>query len=171
MVLRHFVLYLTSLFRLQRTTSSNSLASIDSNPAEVKKADLGSLIDFDTNPEPTVAASSQPVPQPTTDSQANGGNWASFDSVPQPKAPQPASNLSPLESALSELSIPSASAVNTVSSSPSTNVDLFSLVNNAAQVPAIQQNQPSLFSPNLGQPSAVRPFGPPSAVAPSIQAS
>ncbi|CAA6660843.1 unnamed protein product [Spirodela intermedia] len=138
-----------------RTTSSNSLASIDSNPAEVKRPDLGSLIDFDANPEPAVAPSSQPVPKPTTDSQVNGGNWASFYSVPQPKPPQPASNLSPLESALSELSIPPAPAVNTVSSLPSAGVDPFSLANDAAQVPAIQQNQPSLFPPNLGQPSVL----------------
>ena len=136
------------IFQFQRATSSNSLASIDSNPTEAKRVDLGSLIDFDATPEPS-------APEPTNDSQANNsGNWASFDSPIQPKPPQTtSSNLSQLEFALSGLSVASVPAVSTSSNS---GVDLFPSANNV-----VQQSQPSLSQPSQSQQSEVKPFGAP----------
>ncbi|MQL89510.1 hypothetical protein Taro_022070 [Colocasia esculenta] len=158
-----------------RTTSSSSLASTDSNPVELKRVNSGSLIDFDANPEPSVVAAPpplQPVPQPTN-FPVNGGNWASFDSVPPQKAQQPAANLNTVESALAELS------VNPAGSSPSTfsnpHVDLFSLTSDVGQGPVNQQNQRSLFQATPNQSSvmhsSVPPFNPPPVVAPTSQAS
>uniref|UniRef100_A0A1D1YEC7 Putative ADP-ribosylation factor GTPase-activating protein AGD14 n=1 Tax=Anthurium amnicola TaxID=1678845 RepID=A0A1D1YEC7_9ARAE len=157
----------------QRTTSSNSLASTDSNPVELKRVNSGSLIDFNADPEPPVAAAPQPpAPQPIN-SPANGGDWASFDSVPQQKAPQAVSNLSTLESALAELSVPVAPPLSTVSTLPNSTAIHFSLTNDAGQGPIRQQNQPSLFPATQIQStvmqSTMQPFSPPSVVSPSSQ--
>ncbi|KAI9088066.1 hypothetical protein K1719_030043 [Acacia pycnantha] len=97
----------------QRTASSSSLASSNGNAAEVKLETTKSLIDFDAELEPPVAptipqaqqtAAVQSAVQP-----ANSGddNWASFDVAPAAKTTQGPSNLSPLESVLSQLAMPS----------------------------------------------------------------
>ncbi|RZB95162.1 putative ADP-ribosylation factor GTPase-activating protein AGD14 isoform B [Glycine soja] len=95
----------------QRTASSSSLASSNGTPAEVKLETIKSLIDFDDDPEPPVA-SAAPQAQQTTVAQhgmpanSNDNNWASFDVAPEAKAPQGPSNVNPLESMLTQLSVP-----------------------------------------------------------------
>ena len=105
---------------MQRTASSSSLASSNGNPAESKREDIGTLIDFDTVPEPsTIAAvplppqtvTGQSVVQPTTSS--NADNWACFDSPTVVKVTQAPSNANPLGLVLSELSVPASVAVQT----------------------------------------------------------
>lgn len=96
---------------MQRTASSSSLASSNGTPAEVKLETIKSLIDFDDDPEPPVA-SAAPQAQQTTVAQhgmpanSNDNNWASFDVAPEAKAPQGPSNVNPLESMLTQLSVP-----------------------------------------------------------------
>ncbi|CAN0900792.1 Probable ADP-ribosylation factor GTPase-activating protein AGD14 [Linum grandiflorum] len=102
----------------QRTASSSSLGSVNENPTEVKVEPVASLIDFDSDPVPTVAMA-VPQPQLATATQpasetvatSNDNNWASFDFAPAGKASQaPASTANPLDSVLSQLSVaPSAS--------------------------------------------------------------
>ncbi|TKY60906.1 Arf-GAP domain and FG repeat-containing protein 1 [Spatholobus suberectus] len=92
----------------QRNASSSSLAS---NPAVVKLETIKSLIDFDDDPEPPVAPAI-PQAQQTTVAQlgmpanSNDNNWASFDVAPEAKASQGPSNVNPLESVLTQLSVP-----------------------------------------------------------------
>ncbi|KAL2342509.1 hypothetical protein Fmac_003794 [Flemingia macrophylla] len=82
----------------QRTASSSSLASSNGNAAEVKLETIKSLIDFDDDPEPTVAQLGMPA-------NSNDNNWASFDVAPEAKASQGPSNVK-LESVLNQLSVP-----------------------------------------------------------------
>ncbi|RDY05928.1 putative ADP-ribosylation factor GTPase-activating protein AGD14, partial [Mucuna pruriens] len=95
----------------QRTASSSSLASSNGTPSEVKLETIKSLIDFDADPEPPVAPAI-PQAQQTTVAQlgmpanSNDNNWASFDVAPEAKASQGPSNVNPLESVLSQLSVP-----------------------------------------------------------------
>ncbi|XP_057733589.1 probable ADP-ribosylation factor GTPase-activating protein AGD14 [Arachis stenosperma] len=98
----------------QRTASSSSLASSNGNPVDVKPEITKSLIDFDADPEPPVAPAippaqqtnvSQPVVQPE---KSSADNWASFDVASRATAnstPSPV-NVNPLESVLSQLSVP-----------------------------------------------------------------
>lgn len=96
---------------MQRTASSSGLASSNGTPVEVKLETTKSLIDFDDDPEPPVAPAI-PQAQQTTAAQlvnpTNSGdnNWASFDVAPEAKASQGPSNVNPLESVLSQLSVP-----------------------------------------------------------------
>ena len=85
------------------------MASTNGIPVEPKKET--SLIDFDAEPEPpmTVTAvpqssAGQPVRQST--STQNDDNWACFDSVPDNKVLQAPQSTKPLESVLSDLSVP-----------------------------------------------------------------
>ncbi|XP_022897648.1 probable ADP-ribosylation factor GTPase-activating protein AGD14 isoform X2 [Olea europaea var. sylvestris] len=91
--------------------SSSSLASSNVNPAEVKM--VTSLIDFDSAPapEPPVTAAVPQTQQVVTATSAmqptsSGDNWANFDSVPDVKVAQAASNSNSVLDVLSELSIP-----------------------------------------------------------------
>ncbi|WJZ94630.1 hypothetical protein VitviT2T_013470 [Vitis vinifera] len=103
----------------QRTASSSSMGSIDGNPVEFKSANLGSLIDFTSDPEPPNAATATQTQQPAastvqtftppTNSSFGGDNWASFDSPVQEKGSQVASNANTLDSVVSQLSVPAAS--------------------------------------------------------------
>ncbi|CAL0312463.1 unnamed protein product [Lupinus luteus] len=86
----------------QRTASFSSLPSSNGSQAEVKLETPKSLIDFDDDPEPPVA---QPVVMPLN---SGDSNWASFDFAPQAKSVQVSSNANPLESVLSQLSVPAA---------------------------------------------------------------
>ncbi|KAL6974365.1 hypothetical protein U1Q18_028547 [Sarracenia purpurea var. burkii] len=98
----------------QRSQSSSGLASSDGNQAELKKENIGTLIDFDAVPDPPTTAT---VPQtqqrvaglsvlhPTTSSSSTD-NWACFDSPTEPKATQAPPNANSLDSMLSELSVP-----------------------------------------------------------------
>ncbi|XP_022755064.1 probable ADP-ribosylation factor GTPase-activating protein AGD14 isoform X2 [Durio zibethinus] len=97
----------------QRTVSSSSLGSTSGNPAEVKLEMTGSLIDFDTDPEPPVTSTvshtqqktvTQSIVQPTSSN--NDNNWASFDFTPQPNVSRASSNVNTLDSVLSQLSVP-----------------------------------------------------------------
>ncbi|RDY08319.1 Arf-GAP domain and FG repeat-containing protein 1 [Mucuna pruriens] len=96
----------------QRTASSSSLASGNENPVDVKLETTKSLIDFDDDPELPVAPSIPPaqqttVPQPVVQpANSSNDNWASFDVAPGAKSTPSPSNLSPLESVLSQLSMP-----------------------------------------------------------------
>ncbi|MED6135663.1 hypothetical protein PIB30_048822 [Stylosanthes scabra] len=98
----------------QRTASSSSLASSNGNPVDVKPEITKSLIDFDADPEPPVAPAISPAqqttaPQPVMQPEnSRADNWASFDVAPQATAnsnPSPV-NVNPLESVLSQLSVP-----------------------------------------------------------------
>lgn len=95
----------------QRTTSSSSLGSSNGNPVEVKVENSGSLIDFDVDPEPPIAAAVPQaqqtfVTQPTGNSatSTNDNNWASFDVAPEAKVSQAPSNVNTLD-VLSQLSV------------------------------------------------------------------
>ncbi|CAI9100293.1 OLC1v1037258C1 [Oldenlandia corymbosa var. corymbosa] len=96
--------------RTQRTASSSSLASSNGNATETKFET--SLIDFDAAPEPPAPPAAQP-PQAATSvpvaqtAMPSNDNWANFDSVAEVKVSQPPVNTNPLESMLSQLSVPS----------------------------------------------------------------
>ncbi|KAJ1393502.1 Arf-GAP domain and FG repeat-containing protein 1 [Sesbania bispinosa] len=96
---------------LERTASSSSLASSNGTPAEVKLETIKSLIDFADDPEPPVAPAI-PQAQQTTVAQlvmpanSSDNNWASFDVAPEAKASHGPSNVNPLDSVLSQLSVP-----------------------------------------------------------------
>ncbi|XP_050206887.1 probable ADP-ribosylation factor GTPase-activating protein AGD14 [Mercurialis annua] len=97
----------------QRTASSSSLGSTNSNPPEVKLENAVSLIDFDADPEPPVT-STVPQAQQTTASHSiaqpasatNDNNWASFDFNPDVKVSQTSPHANSLDSVLSQLSVP-----------------------------------------------------------------
>ncbi|KAL2999641.1 hypothetical protein AAZX31_09G170900 [Glycine max] len=179
----------------QRTASSSSLASGNENPLDVKLETTKSLIDFDADPEPPVAPSIpqaqqttvlQPVVQPANSS---NDNWASFDVAPATKATPSSSNLSPLESMLSQLSVPAslpaqvsgvqgpipassltstsgAASVSGFSAFPPSNASVpspgltsVSPLNNAGQWANLQQQQP--FFPVAVSQSSTQQFIPP----------
>lgn len=141
---------------LQRTSPTGSLGSSDENPTQSKSVNLGSLIDFTTDPEPPVtAAPQQPIPQQTTPS--NGGDWASFDNVgqqtaPQTTTPQTATSAGTLESALAQLSTPGTAPMAHMSKLTLSGVDTSHKIN-GGKWPAAQQHQTSLFSADLSQPA------------------
>ncbi|XP_058074747.1 probable ADP-ribosylation factor GTPase-activating protein AGD14 isoform X2 [Magnolia sinica] len=130
--------------RTQRTASSNNLVSTDRGSAEIKRVNSGSLIDFNLDPEPPVAAASsdpftgqiQTVPQPTTSPSVDGGNWASFGFAGQEKAPQSPSNATTLESALSQLSAPETAAAPQAPSSATTLESALSQLSTPETAPA-----------------------------------
>lgn len=111
MILNTTYITITDFSQFQRTVSSGSLVSSNENPVDVKLETTKSLIDFDDDPEPPVAPVI-PQAQQTTMAQlvnpTNSGdnNWASFDVAPEAKASQGPSNVNPLESMLSQLSVP-----------------------------------------------------------------
>ncbi|CAM8888587.1 unnamed protein product [Rhodiola kirilowii] len=80
---------------VMRTTSSSSFGSSDGIQMEPKRETLGSLIDFDTDPEPApVAASTPPIEQTNSvmktiqpTSSTSNDNWASFDFSTEAEAP------------------------------------------------------------------------------------
>ncbi|KAK2451781.1 putative ADP-ribosylation factor GTPase-activating protein AGD14 [Trifolium repens] len=95
----------------QRTASSGSLVSTNESQVDIKLETTKSLIDFDADPEPIAPTISQAqhtsVPQPVLQQEnSSGDNWASFDVASEEKANPSASNLNPLESELSQLSVP-----------------------------------------------------------------
>lgn len=100
------------LLWLQRTASSSSLASSNGTSSEVKLETIRSLIDFDDVPEPPIApvipqATQTTVAQTVNPTNSGDNNWASFDVAPEVKVSQGLSNVNPLESMLSQLSVPS----------------------------------------------------------------
>ncbi|KAJ1437946.1 ARFGAP/RecO-like zinc finger [Sesbania bispinosa] len=144
----------------QRTASSSSLASSNGTPAEVKLETIKSLIDFDDDPEPPVAPAI-PLAQQTTVAQlvmpanSSNNNWASFDVAPEAKASHGPSNVNPLESVLSQLSVPASlpSHVSGVQGSPSltsSGLTTASSLNNAGQWANLQHQQP-LFTTTVSQ--------------------
>ncbi|XP_052198979.1 probable ADP-ribosylation factor GTPase-activating protein AGD14 [Diospyros lotus] len=152
----------------QRTASSSSLASSNGNAAEVKVESLGTLIDFDTVPEPPTsgavlqtpsAATGQSVVQPTASPSAD--NWANFDSPAEVKVTQASSKANSLESVLSELTVPAsvpaqAAIPGQMSIFPSGNSSTLAAtpVNNSTMFPPVNA---SVLAP-VGQMSA-SPFG------------
>ncbi|XP_077211757.1 uncharacterized protein LOC143846998 isoform X2 [Tasmannia lanceolata] len=150
----------------QRTASSSSLGSPDGNSVELKGVNLGSLIDFNSDPEPpAVAASSDPFAgpspqQPTMSPTSDGSNWASFDFATQEKAPQAPSNATTtLESALSQLSAPAPTPAGNPSTLPLGGVDPFVKTTDGGQWSTMQQPQPSLFA-GVGTRPPVQQFIP-----------
>ncbi|XP_048227677.1 probable ADP-ribosylation factor GTPase-activating protein AGD14 isoform X2 [Ricinus communis] len=150
----------------QRTASSSSLGSANGNPTEVKLENTVSLIDFDADPEPPVTTAvrqaqqtpaSQSIAQPATTT--NDNNWASFDFAPEIKVSQVASTANPLESVLSQLSVP-ASAPGQISGMPSGSGA--PLAANAANLtitgasPVLSTGNAPVLPPN-GSASAVTP--------------
>ena len=96
---------------MQRTASSSSLASSDVTRTEVKPETIKSLIDFDDDPEPAVTPAITQAQQTTVAevgmlAYSNDNNWASFDFSPEANAPQGPSNVNPLESVLTQLTVP-----------------------------------------------------------------
>ncbi|GAV86119.1 ArfGap domain-containing protein [Cephalotus follicularis] len=95
----------------QRTASSSSLGSTNGT-TEIKLETSRSLIDFDAEPEPPLAAAAPQAQQTMaqsvsqTVSSTNENNWASFDLAPESKVSQAPSNTNTLESVLSQLSVP-----------------------------------------------------------------
>ncbi|TKY44667.1 ADP-ribosylation factor GTPase-activating protein AGD14 [Spatholobus suberectus] len=170
----------------QRTASSSSLASGNENPVDVKLETTKSLIDFDVDPELPVApsipqAQQTTVPQPVVQpANSSNDNWASFDVAPGAKATPSSSNLNPLESVLSQLSVPAsvpaqvsggqgpipassltstsgAASVSDFSAFPPSNASIpspgltsVSPLNNAGQWASLQQQQP-LFPAAVSQ--------------------
>ncbi|KAJ1418601.1 ARFGAP/RecO-like zinc finger [Sesbania bispinosa] len=178
----------------QRTASSGSLASSNENPVDVKLETTKSLIDFDADPVPIALAIPQAqqtsVPQPVVQpANSSDDNWASFDVAPEAKATPSPSNLNPLESVLSQLSVPaslpahvsgvqgpipasaptSASGAASISdfsafppsgaSVPSTGLATVSPLNNVGQWASLQHQQP-LFPTAVSQ-STTQQFAPP----------
>lgn len=125
--------------RTQRTASSSSLGSSDGGTIEPKRENLGSLIDFNADPEPPVTTSTPSAQSPTapvakpvtqTTSPSVDGNWASFDFAPQaPVQPKAPSSANTLESLLSQLSVPTTAPVGNMSG-PTSNAPTASLVDN-----------------------------------------
>lgn len=179
----------------QRSASSSSLASGNENPVDAKLETAKSLIDFDADPEPPADSSipqslqttvPQPVVQPANSS---NDNWASFDVAHVAKATPSSSNLNPLESMLSQLSVPAlssaqasgvqgpipASSLTSISgaasvsgfsafppsnaSVPSPGLTSASPLNNAGQWASFHQQQ-QLFPAAVGQ-SSTQQFTPP----------
>ncbi|XP_077209987.1 NSP (nuclear shuttle protein)-interacting GTPase isoform X2 [Tasmannia lanceolata] len=158
----------------QRTASSSSLGSTDGNSVELKPVSAGSLIDFNEDPEPPPPAAphdplSGPSPQqPTTTPASDGGNWASFDFSAQEKAPQPPSNATTLESALSQLlSAPAAPPVGNTSTLSVGGVESFLKGTNGGQWSTMQQSQPSFAG--VDSRSTVQQFTPQVTGAPNNQ--
>ncbi|MCL7050749.1 hypothetical protein MKW94_023684 [Papaver nudicaule] len=154
----------------QRTASSSSLGSID--------ATLGSLIDFDADPEPAIAPPSQPtktpsiqsIAPPATNPSTDTGNWASFDfaaqtSVPNPgPAPAPApfpSNVNNLDSVLSELSFPAVAPPSNVSAFPTTgSAPTASPLDNAFKLSTGSSGGASVVAPGGQWPNMQQNFTP-----------
>uniref|UniRef100_A0A7N0TBF8 Arf-GAP domain-containing protein n=1 Tax=Kalanchoe fedtschenkoi TaxID=63787 RepID=A0A7N0TBF8_KALFE len=100
---------------VQRTTSSSSFGNYDANQVEPRRETLGSLIDFDADPEPPAVAAPMPKIEQTSSvstmiqpaSSTSNDNWASFDFATEAKKPQVQSGSSnTLESLLTELATP-----------------------------------------------------------------
>nr|POE81244.1 isoform 2 of probable adp-ribosylation factor gtpase-activating protein agd14 [Quercus suber] len=148
----------------QRTASSSSLGSSNGNPVEVKVENSGSLIDFDADPAPPIAAAVPQaqqtfVTQPTGNSatSTNDNNWASFDVAPEPKVSQAPSNVNTLD-VLSQLSV-SVSAPGHVSGNPA-----FAPVGN---IPALPFTAGAPVASPISSVSAFPPGGAP-AIAPGL---
>lgn len=129
----------------QRTTSSSSLGSSDGNPVELKRANSGSLIDFNINSDPPVS-STQHVPQQTVSPLASSENWASFDVVPQQKASQTSANASSIQSSLDQLLVPAIAPTGNMPSPPVSGVHALSGNNDTRQIPVMPQNQADFFA-------------------------
>ncbi|KAK6945003.1 Arf GTPase activating protein, partial [Dillenia turbinata] len=111
----------------QRTVSSSGLGSSNGNPVEAKVENPVSLIDFDADPEPPIAAASPPtqqnnmgqnVAQPSNSS--SNDNWASFDVAPEAKVSQAPTSMNPLEEMFSNLTVSAPVPVQQVSGLPIT---------------------------------------------------
>ncbi|XP_068647154.1 probable ADP-ribosylation factor GTPase-activating protein AGD14 isoform X2 [Aristolochia californica] len=108
-----------------KTASSSSLGSTEGNPVKLKRVNLGSLIDFNADPETPAATapmndlfSGQPAQQQSAapQSSSDGSNWASFGLNTEDKAAVAPSNSSnTLESQLSHLSAPVPGPVSPIS--------------------------------------------------------
>ncbi|PSS20882.1 ADP-ribosylation factor GTPase-activating protein [Actinidia chinensis var. chinensis] len=175
--------------RTQRTASSNSLASSNGNPAELRRESSGILIDLDAVPEPSPTAVLPQIQQTTVgqsitppSTSSNADNWACFDSTPEVKMSQAPANANSLESVLSQLSVPasvptqSARIVGTggvPATAPVANISALSSASNSLGAPVGQMsslpfvnNAPTAFPVNnltISPPvsgSVVAPVGP-----------
>ncbi|XP_019052398.1 PREDICTED: probable ADP-ribosylation factor GTPase-activating protein AGD14 isoform X2 [Nelumbo nucifera] len=156
----------------QRTASSSSLASVDGNSVELKRANSGSLIDFNadlvpldvavavspTQAQSTTSPTSQTVTQPPLISSTDD-NWASFDFATQEKVSQPPSNVDTLESVFSQLSAPAAPPLGNIPTLPSSGagpktVPVGNMFPVSAGNPVASLGQ-TTTSPSGGSPAAV----------------
>ncbi|PKA57195.1 putative ADP-ribosylation factor GTPase-activating protein AGD14 [Apostasia shenzhenica] len=129
-----------------QASTSSSMESNVVNPAELKGANSGSLIDFSADPEPLVASAAQASSaQPTISIAGNSdGGWASFDVSSQQKALEATSSKGDLESVLSQLSIQVPSSGANPATPPIVNIHSSPKVNNNAQWATENQQLSSL---------------------------
>ncbi|OVA13880.1 Arf GTPase activating protein [Macleaya cordata] len=153
---------------LQRTASSNSLGSNNVNSVELKTETLGSLIDFDVDPEPPHVAAVSPaqptnapgqsVTQSTTSPSVDGDNWASLDFSTQGKVSpiQDPSKANTLESVFFQLSAPATAPVGNMSMLPAASEFSPSFggpPNNQPSNISLAQNAQGILATTTGQPS------------------
>uniref|UniRef100_A0A5B6ZQF0 Putative ADP-ribosylation factor GTPase-activating protein AGD14 n=1 Tax=Davidia involucrata TaxID=16924 RepID=A0A5B6ZQF0_DAVIN len=100
----------------QKEAASSGPGSVDGKLVEHKRVDLGSLIDFTTDPEPSDTAAAAPQPEQMTSS-IDGGNLALVQSSTKDKAAD-APNANSLESILFQLSAPAVEPVDIMSEAP-----------------------------------------------------
>ncbi|XP_014505475.1 probable ADP-ribosylation factor GTPase-activating protein AGD14 isoform X2 [Vigna radiata var. radiata] len=143
----------------QRTASSSTLASSHVTRTEVKPETIKSLIDFDDDPEPSVTPAITQAQQTTVaelgmPANSNGNNWASFDFSPEPKAPQGPSIVNPLESVLTQLTVPvSLPSQVSLAQGPLTGSTLTATAAGGQWASLQYQQQQPLFTAAASQPS------------------
>ncbi|KAL5729350.1 hypothetical protein ACHQM5_002320 [Ranunculus cassubicifolius] len=160
------------LARAQRTASSSSLASNDGASVELK-SETGSLIDFNADPEPSIATSAPPTQsppatmvQPASTGPVDSGNWASFDFAPQASSQPPAqapSSVNTLEDLLSQLSVPASTPIAAPAAVPTTSpVDNTSMFPTSSGAPvAITNSSTFPYSGNQSPPNGGSPIAAP----------
>lgn len=137
--------------------------------------DTGSLIDFDTDPEPPPAtapndtSTGQSVQQPTMSSSIDS-MWASFGFGTQEKAPHSPPKAKTLESSLSELLAPTTAPVGNMPSSPNSGINSAVKAGDGGQHLTTQKNQPASFTAYETTQSGVPQSIPRHGGAPSSQA-
>ncbi|XP_020575889.1 probable ADP-ribosylation factor GTPase-activating protein AGD14 isoform X2 [Phalaenopsis equestris] len=153
----------------KQSSTLSSKGPNDENSVELKRVNLGSLIDFSADPEPPVAGVAQePFAQQKISTPANSGGWASFDVSSQQKAPEAASTSGDLETVFAQLSIQAPTTVVNSAISPAASIDSVSIANNGGQWPLVfpvassQPTNPLVHTlvGSLNNPVPARPAAP-----------
>ncbi|XP_065016499.1 probable ADP-ribosylation factor GTPase-activating protein AGD14 isoform X1 [Musa acuminata AAA Group] len=153
--------------KIKSTLSSNSIDSTDANSAQLKGSFSESLIDFDVDHEPPVAAiTEQPVAQQTTSGSDGGADWAAFDTSGQQKVPQVDANANPLVSALAQLSVSGSTPVGNLPTLSFSQIESSPKAGGGGNLLTMQQQQqqqplvfPSIDNPPGNQSSNVSVVG------------
>lgn len=146
------LLILHQLHILQSTLSSNSTDSTDANSAQLKGSFSESLIDFDVDHEPPVAAiTEQPVAQQTSGSDG-GADWAAFGTSGQQKVPQVDPNANPLVSALAQLSVSGSTPVGNLPTLSFSQIESSPKAGGGGNLLTMQQQQQPLVFPSIDNP-------------------